>query len=663
MSAVTIVLLGFITRRLLGVPVGWPRTILVSLSVIGITTAVAGRLGRDLGWLDAQGGLAADADLLTVALVNTLLMAWSVAVGIGILVILEAMVPTGSLPRPVAVLRDLPARYRRSRRYATIVGIAVRHGLGGFLRARGRSGLGDDAPRVARSLRLALSDGGVTFVKLGQMLSTRPDVVGPAFAAELGKLTSQVAPQAWAAVEQTLRAELGVDPAEAFAEIDAVPLAAASIGQVHTARLPDGSAVVVKVQRADARAQVAADLDIMRRLARQLERSTGWGRALRVSALADGFAASLDAELDFRTEADNADAVRRTTPSPFGAAVRVPQVYRELSGPRVLVMERARGRELGRAGTVLAGLPAERRRQLARDLLATVLHQILDSGVFHADLHAGNVLLDDDGGLTLLDFGSVGRLDKGARTALGRLVLAVDREDPVAATDALIDALDRPRDLDDRQLERELGSLIVRYGHGPSGSTALFTDLMAVVVRHGFSVPAQIAAAFRALAALEGTLRVLDPDLDLLEVSREVGEEVFGDRLAPGAVRAGLEEQLLRVLPVLERLPRRIDAIADAAQHGELSVRVRVLADPEDRSFLTGIVSQLVMTLLAGAAAVCAILLVLADGGPELTDGVRLLPLLGVTLFLFAFVLAARALVLAFRHTGERQWGARGRSA
>lgn len=656
-GGITILLLGFVTRRLLGVPVGWPRTIVVSLSVLSVMGIAGRRLGEDLGWLDAGGAMTARADPLATALVYALVVAWSIAVGLGVLVILEAMVPTGSLPGLVGVLHDLPARWRRSRRYTRIVAIAARHGLGGFLRARGPSRVGDDAPRVARSLRLALSDAGVTFVKLGQMLSTRPDLVGPAFAAELGKLTSQVAPQAWGEVEQTLREEIGAAPDTVFAEVDRTPLAAASVGQVHAARLRDGASVVVKVQRTDARRQVTADLDIMRRLAHRLERSTRWARTLRVVALTDGFAESLDEELDYRVEAGNAEAVRRTAT----AHVRVPAVHHELSGERVLVMERAAGHELDRADAVLATLPADVRRDRARELLATVLRQVLETGVFHADLHAGNVLVADDGTLTLLDLGSVGRLDRVARTALGRLVVAVDRGDPVAATDALVDVLGRPRDLDDRQLERELGSLVVRHGSGPAASTRLFADLLSVVVRHGFSVPAQVAAAFRSLAALEGTLRLLDPDVDVVATAREVGGDLFADRLGPAQLRTGLEEQLLRVLPVLERLPRRVDAFAEAAQRGELRLGVRVLADPADRSFLTGIVSQLVMTLLAGAAAICAILLVLAEDGPMLSAGVRLLPVLGITLFLFAFVLAARALALAFRHTGEHEWGARGR--
>lgn len=184
---------------------------------------------------------------------------------------------------------------------------------------------------------------------------------------------------------------------------------------------------------------------------------------------------------------------------------------------------------------------------------------------------------------------------------MARLVMAVDRADPVAGTDALLEVLDRPRGLDERALERDVGSLTARYGTGPTGSsTALFVDLMALVVRHGFGVPPQVAAAFRALAALEGTLRLLDPEMDLVEASRKVGEELFAGQLQPRELRAALEDQLLQVLPVLQRLPRRLDSLADAAQHGDLGMSVRVLAHPEERAFLTGVVSQLVMTLLAG---------------------------------------------------------------
>lgn len=658
---VNAIILGFVSRRLLGVPVGWPRTILVSLFVSTGLGRAAQEAAISLGVLvDETGELVPGRSPVVAALLLSLVGAWAVAIGLALLVVLEALVPTGSLPGPVALVRGLPARYRRARRYARIMAIATRHGLGGFLRGRSRLPEGEDAPRVARALRLAFTEAGVTFVKLGQMLSTRPDLVGPEFARELGRLTADVEPEPWPAIRRTLTEELGRDPSEVFAEVEEQPLAAASVAQVHRARLADGTRVVLKVQRSGAAAQVRADVDIVRRLARRIERSTAWGRRLRVRALADGFAESLDQELDYRVEAANTHAVAASLRA-GRVPVRVPRVYDEWSGPRVLVLEEVVGTPVARAGAVLAGLSPETRAAMARELLGTVLRQVLDTGVFHADLHAGNVVVADDGSLALLDLGAVGRLDSAARAGLARLVLAVDRGDSLAATDALLEVLDRPAGLDDREVERDVGVVLGRYRFAsvPGGPAGLFGELLALVVRHGFGVPPQLAAAFRALGALEGTLRLVDPGTDLVTASREAGRELFAERLGPERLKDDLLEQAARLLPVLQRLPRRLDAMTLAAQRGELSVNVRVLADEQDRSFVTGLVQQLTVALLSAAAAVSGILLVVSGGGAEISPGVRLLPVLGATLFLFAFVLAARALVLAFRHDASTWWGVR----
>ncbi|WP_256840203.1 ABC1 kinase family protein [Ornithinimicrobium faecis] len=647
-----ILLLGLITRRLLGVPVGWIRTILVSLIVVYGGGALSRRIGEELGVFTADGVITPGRDLLA-AVVVTLMVAWGIALGLGILVILEALLPTGTVPSLARFLRDLPARRRRSRRYARIVTLAVRHGLGGFLSSRARSDLGDDAPQVARSLREALTEAGVTYVKLGQMIATRPDLVGDAFARELSQLQSDVPAEPWETVRSTLTTELGRAPEEVFAEVDHTPLAAASVGQVHRARLLDGSPVVIKVQRSTARAQVRDDLDIVVRLAAWLDRVTAWGHSLDVRTLADGFATSLTEELDYRTELANMAAVARATDDHRdGIVVRVPTAYEELSGPRLLVMEEVQGEPVSRAREQLDRMPSDERAATAGALLGSVLRQVIGTGVFHADLHAGNVFLERDGGLALLDLGSVGRLDAAARAGIGRLLLAVDRGDSIAATDALLEVLDRGPALDDQRLERELGAVMTRAASiGSSGTGGLFSDLLSLVVRHGLSVPPQIAAVFRSLGALEGTLRQIDPQLDLVEASREAGRELAQERLTPAGLRDSAEEQLARMLPLLARLPRRVDALAESLQRGELSVNVRLLADSRDRSFITGLVQQLTMTVLAAACAIAGIMLVVSDGGPMLAENIPLHPLLGATLFLFAFVLAARALVLVFRHT------------
>jgi ubiquinone biosynthesis protein len=653
-ALINALILGFVSRRLLGVPVGWPRTILVSLLVAwifdGIVQLIIHIPGVDLAIEYRGPEISAEVNTLQALLLLALGLAWAIAFGLALLVILEAIVPTGSLPRIVPWLRGIPARWRRSRRYAQIIAIATKHGLGGYLRGRANVPAGESDSTVARSVRRALADGGVTFVKLGQMLATRPDLIGPDFARELSSLQSDVPAEPWPQVAAVVEAELRSPLGEVFASVDEEPLAAASVAQVHTATLFDGTAVVLKVQRPEARAQVTADLDIVMRLARWLQRSTVWGRRLGIRSLAEGFAASLDEELDYRVELANHAAVAADLDPRDG--VVVPHAYRELSTPRLIVMERMSGTPVSRAGSLLAATDPELRKDMAHRLLRTVLRQVMVTGVFHADLHQGNVVVDETGRLALLDLGAVGRLDSGSRDALGLLLHAVERRDSVAATDAVLDLLDRPEDLDDRAFERELGQLLQRFaGSAAGGSSGMFQALFALVIRHHFAVPPQVAAALRALGALEGTLWSISPQVDLVAAAREEGRAVLAGRFTPGEVRAALEDQLVMLLPLLHRLPRRINAISEGFERGRSVVSVRVLADERDRGFVTGVVQQLTMTLLAAACALGGIILLVADTGPYMLPTVRLYAFLGATLFFFGFVLAARALVLVFRRT------------
>jgi ubiquinone biosynthesis protein len=653
-ALINALILGFISRRLLGVPVGWPRTIVVSLLVSwmfdGILQLIERIPGVDLAIRSSGTDVTAEVNTVQALLLILLGLAWAVAFGLALLVILEAIVPTGSLPRPIPWIRGIPARWRRSRRYVRIVTIATKHGLGGYLRGRGRVPAGETDSGVARSVREALADGGVTFVKLGQMLATRPDLIGPAFARELAQLQSDVPASPWPVVASAVESELRRPIPEVFPVVDEEPLAAASVAQVHTGTLLDGTSVVLKVQRPEARAQVTADLDIVLRLATWLQRRTGWGRRLGILSLAKGFAASLDEELDYTVELSNHAAVAADLDPRDG--VVVPHAYPELSTPRLIVMERMSGTPVSRAAPLLSTMDSSLRQEMAHRLLRAVLRQVLVTGVFHADLHQGNVLVDETGRLALLDLGAVGRLDSGSREALALLLHAVERRDSVAATDAVLDLLDRPDDLDDRVFERELGQLLQRFaGAGGGGSTGMFQALFSLVIRHHFGVPPQVAAALRALGALEGTLWSISPQVDLVAAAREEGRSVLASRFGPGQVRAALEDQLVTLLPLLHRLPRRINAISESFERGRSVVSVRVLADERDRGFVTGVVQQLTTTLLAAACAIGGIVLLVADTGPFMLPTVRLYTFLGATLFFFGFVLAARALVLVFRRS------------
>jgi ubiquinone biosynthesis protein len=641
-TVLTVLLFAFGVRRLLGLQFSALRTlaagVLAFVIASPIITALAGRAEL------RQGQVLPALWFVILGVVIALL------VGMVFLVVAEALVPSGSLPGPLYLARGLRGRAQRARRYAQISRILLRHGLTPYLRGRRRAELATSQGRaqLARALRLALDDGGVTFVKLGQVISTRRDIVPPEFIDELSQLQDHAAPVAWPAIEEVLRAELGADPAEVFASLDRTPIAAASVAQVHAATLTSGEAVVVKVRRPGVRGTVDSDLDILGRLAQRLERATRWGRAIGAVTLARGFAAALREELDLRIEASNLTAVGAAA-GRAGAGVVVPAPVKELCTGQVLVMERLDGVSLAAAGPLLDRLGADR-AELARALLDSLLRQIMLDGVFHADPHPGNILLLRDGRLGLLDFGSVGRIDAELRGALQRLLLALDRGDPVRLTDALLAVVDRPEDLDELALERDLGRFMTRYlGPGLVPDVRMFADLFRIVAEHGLAVSPEIAAVFRSLGTLEGTLTSLAPDFDLIAEARSFATGAFASQFRPEALQQTAADELTALLPMLRRLPRRVDRITAAVENGQLSVNVRLLAHEADRRVVTGLLHQVLVTFLAAASGIMAVLLLGLHGGPVLTPRVSLYQFLGYCLLAVAAILALRVLVQVFR--------------
>lgn len=229
------------------------------------------------------------------------------------------------------------------------------------------------------------------------------------------------------------------------------------------------------------------------------------------------------------------------------------------------------------------------------------------------------------------------------------VLAAVERGDAIAATDALVDLLDRPPHLDDRTLERDIGQLLTRLGHTSGrGSAALFSDLLTIVLRHRFTVPPQLAGAFRALGALEGTLALLRSDVDLVGAARAEGRTLSREKLGPQAVKDALLGQVASVLPMLQRLPRRLNRLTEDLEAGRFTVNTRVLGHDDDRAFVSRIVQQFTVAVLAASLGLAGTILVAAPGGPDLAEGIRVLPVVGAALLLFAFTLGARVLVQVF---------------
>ena len=635
-TALTVTVFAFGVRRLMGLPLSALRTLLAGLIAFFVASPIIAAIG---GPAVAKGrGVLPGLWFVILGVVIALL------VGMVFLVVSEALVPSGSLPGPLYVLRGLRRQVGRTRRYSQIGRILVRRGLLPYLRGGRRSELAttEGRARLARSLRLALEDGGVTFVKLGQVLSTRRDLLPPEFIAELSRLQDDAPQVPWPQVANVLRTEMG--SGDVFATFDREPIAAASIAQVHAATLTSGDRVVVKVCRPDVRGVVDRDLDIIVRLAVRLQRGTNWGRAVGAVELSHGFADALREELDLRIEARNMIAVAAAA-AKRNASVRVPVPYLPLCGEKVLVMEFLDGRPLA-----AAAMPADARAALARGLLDALLCQVLLDGTFHADPHPGNVLLLTDGTLGLLDFGSVGRIDAGLRGALQRLLLALDRGDPAALADALLDVVERPEELDELRLERALGRFAARHvAAGITPDVRMFTDLFRIITDHGLAVPPEIAAVFRSLATMEGTLTQLAPGFDIVTEARRFAADQLAGQFSRDTLRQTAIDELASLLPMLRRLPRRIDRIAGALETGRLSHNVRFLADASDRRYVTGLLHQVLLAFLAAAAGVVAVMMIGLHGGPNVTPAVTLYAFFGYCLLVVAAILAVRVLVLVFR--------------
>ena len=620
------------SKRVLGIQVSAIRAMLVVIGIFAMLGPVLVYFGEHT---DLEGTSASNMVAVTVLMVGLALGVF--ALGLLALMVLEVIIPTGSTPPLRVMLTGWRARLRRTGRYVQIMVILFRRGLTAPLR-----GVLNVGPSTAESVRLAMEDAGVTFVKLGQLLSTRSDLLPPEYIAELSKLTSQAEPQPYERVRATLEKELGDKLARL--DVDPAPLASASLAQVHAATLDGKYQVVAKVQRAGAPEQVEIDLQILGRLARRLVRNAEWARRLGVDDIVGGFADSVRDELDFTIEVSNMDAL---CPELVAGGVRVPAVYHELCDERVIIMERFDGVPVSRASELIASIPQPVREKSATVLLKAVLGQILGKGIFHADLHAGNVLIWPDGAVGLLDYGSVGRLDATARRSLGLLLWSVDADDAALATDAVLELLDHDGQIDERDLQRQLGSIITQVRAGATGTTmAFFSQLLRLVLDKGMSVPGNIALALRSLGALEGTLKQINPSLDLIDTARDQARAVVGD-VTPAGAKQQIANQAIRLVPLISHLPRRVNRITEDLATGRFTTHTRIVSHPDDRAFLTGLANQVVVAILAGFAVIGAILLVTASGGPEIY-GFRISDLLGFLLGFSGFILALRSVAMVF---------------
>ena len=459
-------------------------------------------------------------------------------------------------------------RRERLSRAFEVLGAARRKRLLRVLREIGLVGQRPATAEGAREFRLALEELGTTYIKLGQLLSSRPDLMPDVYIEELSRLVDEVPPIPFSEIEPVIRRDL--DP-DVFVRIDPEPLAAASIAQIHEALLHDGREVVVKVRRPGVLEQAQVDLELLRSSADLLERRSERAQLLQLSPLADEVEQHLLAELDFNEEANNTELIRRI----IGADqdLVVPRVIRPYVTEEVLVLEHIEGRKVDAAH----GLEPEDASRLARELFRAYVRQVAAEGVYHADPHRGNILLTDDGRLALLDFGLLGRLDDDTRSGIAQLLLALshNRADDVAA---LIVSLSMTTlDSDEPGFVSELHRKLPRYHWRPlSGIRAgdALADLQRMAVTYGIRLPTSFALVGKTLAQADSIARALDPELDPIELLRADALELMLREAERRLDPTELSGYAFTQLGPLMRLPRRVGQIADRLETGTLRIGI-----------------------------------------------------------------------------------------
>jgi ubiquinone biosynthesis protein len=624
--------------RLLGVQRGWAKALVAGAA----GWAIAGLLALGLnGWDWGADGLV----IQTLAIAVPATMA--IAVG------LDLAAPPGSLARPEAAgmlvaprpLRAVRRRVDVIRRYRELLGLLRAQGFGPMLGAGGRAERA--AEPVGVRLRRVLEAAGGVYVKLGQIGATRVDLLPPDVCAELAKLQSDAPTEPAEGIRAVIEAELGRPVEDAFPTFDWEPLAAASIGQTHTARLASGEAVVVKVQRPGIAEVMERDIAALALLAHFAERRTPLGRSLGTGEVLDQFARSLRAELDFTREARaTADMGALTAAAGgAGATVRIPRVHAELCTARVLVQERLDGVTADRPGALTS--PGLDRRALATTLLRTLLRQILQYGFFHADPHPGNVIVLADGSLGLIDFGAVGRLDPVQRAAVVDMVAGVVRQDvPMirSGIEAVAEIGDAPSaDRLDRAIAR-----VLTEGMEPGGTVSpdVLQSLVPMLGEFGIRLPGDLVLLSRALVTLDGTLGVLSPGLSVMAAALEVAGPGAAEPIVdPGeAARAELAAAVVR----LRHLPDHLDRTLALAARGDLRLRT-VVAEDEARVLRTLVNRALLTATGAAFVLASAVLLAAANDSPAEVGGASIFEILGYGGLLAGSVLLLRVVAQVAR--------------
>ncbi|HWP97666.1 MAG TPA: lipopolysaccharide core heptose(II) kinase RfaY [Syntrophomonadaceae bacterium] len=504
---------------------------------------------------------------------------------------------------------NLRQSIRHIHRRRQIVAVLIRNGLGYLVQRMGLDHLAPLSNRrsitscerepdqlLAYKLRQALVELGPTFVKLGQLLSTRPDVLPPIYIEQMERLQDKVRPMAHEDLIRQLSNELG-PPEQVFAEFDQNPLAAASIGQVHLARLKSGEQVIVKVQRTDILVNVQNDLEIVIGLARIAERRSETARRVGIVAMVEDYAKSLLHSLDYAREARSTERIYQDFIN--NDQVKIPKVYWDYCTDKILTEEYINGvkvsdvREIEHRGW--------ERKKISSMGTEAFLTQVMKYGFFTSDPHPGNILVVDADHIAFIDFGEVGVLSGDRLINTGQLLLAISQQDMERALATLRD-MGIVGDLaNSEDFQEDFAELVQSASSGAIGNldmNRLRREIMSLAYRYNLKMPAYLTMLMKALIIVEGVGKQLDPDYDFMEAARPLAAEVFRDRLKPRNVYQYMRRKYYHDIKPLGSLPADLHNVIKKAGNGELQVMMQVGFSDKANKKMTQLVSRLSTSLI-----------------------------------------------------------------
>ncbi|MDD4802783.1 MAG: AarF/ABC1/UbiB kinase family protein [Syntrophomonas sp.] len=507
------------------------------------------------------------------------------------------------------------------KRYRKIARVFLKHGLGYLIKRMGLDSLLPwqkrqevrDSEREADSIladRLcrALSELGPTFIKLGQLFSTRPDMFAPAYIEELEKLQDKVQPFSYAEVVEQLQKELG-HPEEIFAEFNPEPLAAASIGQVHMGLLKSGEKVIVKIQRPNIEEMVESDLEILLELAELSEKRSVEAQRLGIVDMLNDYARLLLRELDYDREARNTERVYQNFAN--DERVIIPRVYWQYTTRKVLTQDYIEGVKLSSIDEIKArGWDRGKTSRLGTEAF---LSQIVLHGFFQADPHPGNILVIDEEHIAFIDFGEVSALSERRLTSLGELLLGIESRDMDKAVATLEDMGILTDSVDMDAFQEDFADIIEQLSASRIGNlnmNRIRKNLMDIAYRYQLNIPSYLTSLIKALITVEGVGKKLDPTFNFLEVAEPLAQKVLQERMKPGNIYGYIRRKYYSDLRPLISIPANFDRLLKATEKGKLNMNIQIGFSGGAKRSITKLVNRLSASLIIAGGLVSSALII-----------------------------------------------------